>query len=313
VTDHARMRPTFVVAGAARAGSTAVVEGLRAHPDVFVTQPKEPHFLALGGEPAHFTGPGDDVTINRVAVCDRDAYLALYPEDGPFLALGEGSVSTLYYPATSIPAVQSLNPDLRLVVILREPVDRAFSSYQYLRVRGFEPCDDFLTAVEDEPRRIEQGWHHLWHYTGMSRYAEPLSQFLAAFGEQVGVWFYDDLDRDPSGTLSAIQRFVGVDPARSPVSEAQRVNASGRPKRQALHQAIQWASRHPAVRDTVKRAVPFSVRERIRSSNLQPQGVSDEVRAHLAPRFVEDLERLEELLGRPVPESWTNRVPDREG
>jgi len=87
----------FVVVGAARAGSTAVTEALRAHPHIFVTRPKEPHYFALSGRPVNFSGPGDDTTINRVAVTDVEQYRAHYPPGGGYRALGEGSVSTLYY------------------------------------------------------------------------------------------------------------------------------------------------------------------------------------------------------------------------
>ena len=120
--------PTFLVAGGARCGTTGLVEGLRRHPRIFVTDPKEPHYFALHRIGASFTAPGDAHTINRVAVTDRAQYLALYEEAGqaepPFLALGEGSVSTMYYYEESLPEVLSVNPDMKLVVLLREPVDR---------------------------------------------------------------------------------------------------------------------------------------------------------------------------------------------
>src|SRR5829696_8680938 len=89
--------PDFVVAGAARAGSTAVVESLRKRSDVFITQPKEPHYLALGDGGPVFTGPGDDVTINAVLVDSREDYARLFADAPPDALCGEGSVSTLYY------------------------------------------------------------------------------------------------------------------------------------------------------------------------------------------------------------------------
>ena len=60
--------PTFLIVGGARCGTTGLVEGLRRHPNVFITDPKEPHYFALHGSGAHFTAPGDAHTINRVAV-----------------------------------------------------------------------------------------------------------------------------------------------------------------------------------------------------------------------------------------------------
>ena len=297
--------PTFVVAGAARAGSTAVVEALRQHPQVFVTQPKEPHFFALAGRPAAFQGPGDDETINRVAVTDEDAYRALYPERTEDLhALGEGSVSTLYYHEESVPRLLAFNPDVRVLVVLREPVARAYSSYQYLQVRGLETEPDFLTAVADEPRRIAEGWHHLWHYEAMSRYADALDHFSRVFGDRLGVWFYDDFEADSRATADQMLSFIGVDPGLAPRDDVQRVNVSGRPRRAVLQDAMAWAGRRAWLRESVKRVVPFSVRERIRSANLAPNGVPDEYASVLAPRFRDDLDRVEQVLGRPVPAGW---------
>ena len=298
--------PTFAIVGAARAGTTAIAETLRSHPDVFMTQPKEPHYLALGGQPANFTGPGDDSHINQMAVTERDDYLALFADSDGSVARGEASVSTLYYPEHSIATIKELNPQLRLVVILREPVSRAFSSYQYLRVRGFEPIPDFLDAVAEEPARRELGWHHLWHYTQMSTYAADLEQFLTAFGDQVGVWFYDDFTARPDGTVDEISTFIGVDPARAESTSVQRVNASGQPRSAAVQAVVQWGGRQAALRSALKRVVPFALRERIRGANLQATTLDETITAQLRPTFAKDLVRLEELLGRPVPADWTS-------
>jgi len=295
--------PTFAIVGAARAGSTAVIESLRAHPDAFVSLPKEPHYYAFAGRQVAFTGPGDDAAINRVALTRREDFSALFPQDDHrFAALGEGSVSSLYYHQRAIPQMLEVNPAMRVVILLRDPVDRAFSSYQYLRLRRVEPEDDFLAAVRDEKRRVAVGWHHLWHYIGMSSYAASVRAFLDGFpSEQVSVWWYDDLDRDAAGCLCEIAEFVGLDPLRMPVSQPARLNVSGRPRSPRLQSTIDWASTLGATRTGLKRIVPFRLRERIRSANLAPQGVTPEQRRTLAPCFAEDLMALQEALQRPVP------------
>jgi hypothetical protein len=296
---------TFVVAGAARAGSTAVVEALRAHPDVFVTQPKEPHYLALGDRPACFTGPGDDETINRFAVTDEAAYDALYRGGSEHVARGEGSVSTLYYNQRAAQRLHALSPDAKIVLVLREPVARAYSSHQYLLNRGYEPVADFLDAVGMEKGRMAAGWHHLWHYTAMSRYADAVAHFRATFGsDAVGVWWYDDLQADSRRCLAEIQRFIGVDPDRAAQDEVQRVNASGVPRRQWVQTAMHKAAERPQLKAAVKAIVPFAVRERIRSANLAANDVPASVHSALAPSFASDLDRLEDVLVRPVPQSW---------
>lgn len=289
--------PTFVVAGAGRSGTTGLVEGLRTHPGVFVTQPKEPHYFALHGQPADFRGPGDDATINRVAVTDRSHYLDLYPRQHDFLALGDGSVSTLYYADRAVEEMRRVNPEMRAVVILREPVERAYSSYLYMRARGFEPCDSMLDALADEQRRRDDNWHHLWHYQSMSHYADALATLQAGLGpEQVGVWFHDDLERDYVGTVSSVLRFLGlpVDPAEA--VGVPRVNVSGTPRLAAVQRAIVAATRNEVVRRAVKQTTSFRFRERIRRSSLRRSTVPADVRQYLAGAFDADLAALSSLV-----------------
>lgn len=302
--------PTFLVAGGARCGTTGLVEGLRLHPRVFVTQPKEPHYFALHRSGAHFTAPGDEDTINRVAVTDRDAYLALYPDRHDYLALGEGSVSTLYYAEDALPEVLRVNPAMKLVVLLRDPVERAYSAHQYMRARGLEPVEDFLDAVALEDERREAGWHHIWHYTAMSRYAGSLATLQAALpAEQLGVWFYDDLNTDYEGTLDSVLAFLGVPLDSQRSITAPRVNISGRPRFRTVNAALQWATANAAVRTTVKRTTTYHFRERVRRAVIRGSDLPPGVREELAPLFAEDLQRLQaQLPGSDLP-AWLTAVP----
>jgi Sulfotransferase family len=289
--------PTFLVVGAGRAGTTALVEGLRGHPQIFITDPKEPHYFALQGTRPAFRGPGDDRGINEVAVTEEEDYLALYPRGSHHLALGEGSVSTFYYHERSIPEVLRINPDMRVVVLLREPVERAYSSFQYLRAQGREPHVDLLAAVAEEPSRRERNWHHLWHYTGMSMYADALEAFLTRLPEeQVGVWFYDDLERDYAGVLEAVQSFLKVDAVPGAAAGVPRVNASGTPRLLGVQKAMWWASSRPALRRSARLVTTWRFREAVKGRLLKRQSVPAHVHRELAPRFQEDLLRVRELL-----------------
>ena len=295
--------PTFVVAGAARSGTTGLVEGLRTHPRVFVTDPKEPHYFALHRTGARFTGPGDH-TVNRLAVTDRDRYLALYPRRHDYLALGDASVSTLYYHQESLPELVRMNPRVRVVVLLREPVARAFSSHQYLRARGLEPVEDFLEAVALEEERKQRGWHHLWHYTGMSHYAEAIAAVQAALpADQIGIWFHDDLEADFVGTVASILRFLDVPPADGEAVGVPRVNVSGSPRHPGLHGVLTRAAGNDSVRALVKAGTTFRFRERVRRTLLRSDPVPATARAALTPLFRDDARRLRVLLAGPVP-AW---------
>lgn len=296
--------PTYLVVGGARCGTSALVEGLKAHPQIFVTDPKEPHYFAFHATGAHFTAPGDEHTINAVSVTDRDAYLALYPQQHSYAALGDASVSTLYRHREALPEVLAMNPAMRLVVLLREPVARAFSAHQYMRARGLEPVEDFLEAVALEEERIAAGWHHIWHYTAMSRYADALGELRRLVpAEQVGVWFYDDLDADYDRVLAEVHAFLGADPVEGEREEVPRVNISGSPRSKVVHAGIAAATASPRLRQTVKQLTSYRFRERVRRAVLRRDGLPPSAVEALAPRFVEDLRRVRELVPGQVP-AW---------
>lgn len=291
--------PTFAIVGAGRSGTTGLVEGLRRHPQVFVTNPKEPHYFAFHGARPDFRGPGDDRFVNDVAVTAPSDYRALYRSAVDHQARGEGSVSTLYYHERALPELRRINPDMRLVVLLRDPVERAFSSFQYLRASGREPLEDFLQAVAAEPSRLAENWHHLWHYTGMSMYAAALEAVLSSIpAEQVGVWFYDDLQTDYAGTLGSVLRFLDVrDVDNAATTDVPRVNASGVARHPWAQDALVWAAGRPVLRHTVQQLTSWKFRESVRTRLLQRGDVPTSVRAELQPLFEGDLGRLRTLLG----------------
>jgi Sulfotransferase family len=312
----ASSEPNFFVLGAARSGTTALAEMLRQHPDAFVTRPKEPHFLAFANRAVAFTGPGDDVTINRVAVTDIEAYRALYDGAAGKAARGDASVSSLYYADDAVATLTQHFPDARLVVILRDPVARAFSAYSYLRVRGYEPCEAFADALALEEERRKRGWHHLYHYAGMGRYARQLRVFTDAFpGDRIKVLFYEAMEADPAGTARDLFAFLGINPTAEVSHE--RVNVSGSPRSPFAQRAIQWGARRQVLKSALKKVAPFGVRERIRRANLTQSAAPPSEAALLRDRFALDNDALRGLLEQHFPAlaasapTWIPRVVER--
>ena len=272
-----------------------LVEMLRQHPDVFITRPKEPHYLAFAEQRLSFGGPGDDLTINSRAITDSLAYEALYDTSGGCSARGDASVSSLYYPENSLSVIRRRFPDARIVAVLREPASRAFSAYSFLRVRGYESNPDFLRAVRQEPERVRSNWHFMWHYVGMGRYARQLGPFLEELGPQrVGVFYYEDLIRDPLAAARHVFGFLQVD--ASAEIAAKHINKSGRPRSQSLQRSILWATRQRWLRESVRSTVPFNVREHIRGANLKDDEMPEDARSTLADVFAEEVSELRSLL-----------------
>lgn len=295
--------PNLLVIGAARSGTTALCASLARHPDVFITDPKEMHFLANAGTRPRFRGPGDDLTVNRVLVTDPDAYRELFATGHDRRWRGEGSVSTLYAPDRSIRAIwKNAEPDLRLIAVLRDPVERAYSSYLYLRSRGFEHLPTFEQALAEEQRRIDGGYHHLWHLRAMSRYGRQIPAFVDAFGDRLLILIHEEYRRDPEATLARVHRFLDLDPSR-PLHQAGETNRGGVPRSDLVLSLMNGIRRAPRAHQLVRTATPRRVRERIRAANLDRPPLAPITEAALRAGFRRDVAAVEAALGRRI-DDW---------
>lgn len=299
--DTPDLKPNFVIAGAARSGTTALAYALDQHPDVFVSNPKEVHFLAFAGNRPEFTGPGDSETVSRALITDPDEYAQLFAGSSGFTARGEGSVTTLYHPEKSIDSIgRYMEADTKVVAVLREPAARTFSSYMYLRSRGFEPFDDFGDALRAEPDRIADGYQHLWHLRAMSRYSEQLPLFVDKFGDNLLVLIQEEYMEDQQRSLERVADFLGVDSSYE-FDTGLEVNRGGEPRSALFNSAVSALRANPVTQSMIKRLVPRSAREKIRLASLAPSQAPAAEMAELRTEFEPDRVYVEQLLGRPIP------------
>ncbi len=294
------MRPTFLVIGAAKAGTSALFDFLAQHPDVFASPVKEPNFFAFAGGRASFTGPGDQEIVRRT-ISDRHRYLELFDGVRFESAIGEASAFYLYWEGAPANIARWL-PEARLVVVLRDPASRAFSSYRHLVRDGHETLS-FEAGLAEEPTRIAAGWQPLWHYRAAGRYVEQLERYFALFRrEQILVHLYDDFVKDPLSVVARTYDFIGVDPEFRP-NLAKRLNPSGRPRSATLRGVLQRES-------LLKRCARNLLPQRMRTGlwraltrvNTRPthETMWGETRRMLEADFAAEIDRLEGLLGRDL-------------
>jgi hypothetical protein len=208
--------PNFLILGAAKAGTSAVFHYFNQHPDIYMYPAKETNFWALQHEPLDFRGPGDDRAVNTFSITSWERYTALWAGVQRERAVGEASPLYLYHPAASTAIHQHL-PNAKLIVILRHPVRRAYSAFCHMVRDRRERLPTFAQALEAEPERIRQRWEHIWHYATMGLYAAQVARYTALFPpEQLRVYVYDDLLRQPLPTLQDMFRFLEVDPTFVP-------------------------------------------------------------------------------------------------
>jgi hypothetical protein len=291
--------PDFLIAGVPKAGTTALHAALSRHPDLYLSPIKEPKFFLTDGPPPSKGGPGDALTY-REHVWQRDRYEALFDAAPPGALRGEATPLYLY-DSGAMGRIRALIPAVRLIVVIRDPVERAHSNWTHLWSAGLEPERDFLRACAEEEGRIAAGWASFWHYTGLSRYGEQLERAYQLFPrEQVLVLRYRLLIDDPAATLDRICQFLGV--TTGVLAEIPRENVTAHPEHTLAHRAAALGMR---ASDAVGRLLPGTAAtaathrlERfLQRGNRERQPLSWEQRQALLPRFETDVRLLGSLLG----------------
>jgi hypothetical protein len=301
-------RPNFLIIGAAKSGTTALWHYLRQHPQIYVSPRKHTRFFAFEVEDPDFCGPGsENPSLHYTmpyAVADLDAYHALFAGATSETAIGEASHSYLYESRAS-ERIREYEPDMKLVAILRNPTERAFSHYRQMIRDGREPLDDFVRALEEEEARLRDHWWPDFHYVQVGLYHAQLEHYFERFPrDQIKVYLYEDLNSDPMSMLRDVFRFLGVDDAFVPEATA-RYNASGVPKNEALHLLLQRLRR---IRPVVERFVPkrqygrlLRIGSNLHNWNLTKSQLSPKVRKRVTDEyFREDILKLQRLIGRDL-------------
>jgi hypothetical protein len=227
--------PDFLVIGVPKAGTTALHTALARHPALFMSAVKEPKFFLTDGPPPSRGGPGDAETY-REHVWRRADYEALFGGAPPGALRGESTPFYLYDPAAQR-RIRDAAPETRLIISLRDPVERAHSNWTHLWSAGLEPIGDMIEACGRERERINAGWAPFWHYVSLGRYGEQLRHLFTLFPrEQVLLFRYRDLVDRPADTLDRICAFLGVEPGL--VTEVPRENVTAHPPETRRHEML---------------------------------------------------------------------------
>nr|WP_296066557.1 sulfotransferase [uncultured Actinoplanes sp.] len=292
--------PDFLIAGVPKAGTTALHAALVRHPQLFLPAVKEPKFFLTAGRPPAAGGPGDVQTYQE-HVWRQEDYEALFDPAPPGARLGEATPFYLYERG-SHERIKALVPSARLILLLRDPVDRAHSNWTHLWNAGLEPEADFLAACRAEPDRKAAGWAGFWHYVSLGRYGEQVQHLYRHFPrEQVLLLRYRELTDAPAATLDRVCAFLGVDTGvigsipkenvNRHVVEDNRVN---RVLRALLRTGGSFGHRFPVPLRRAARGPLLTLLHRRRGA--RPVTTPRE-RAALLPLFADDIALLQEVTG----------------
>ncbi len=288
--------PNFLVIGAAKAGTTALHFYLAQHPQIYMSETKEIRFFPFENQSINFCGPDANPALFVTKIED---YRAFFEAGADYPARGESSTIYLYF-ARSAERIRHHLPDVKLIVILRHPADRAYSHYLMLKRDGFEHLS-FREALEAEDQRVSDNWAPNWHFRRRGYYAAQLKPYLNIFErEQLRIYLYEDFTSDTIGVLQDIFRFLDVTDTFV-ADTSTRHNESRIPRSPALHAFL---AERRSTKNLFKPLVPFQLRKRIKGHinrrNLVKPPLNEDLRRRLIELYREDINRLQDMLQRDL-------------
>ena len=290
--------PNFLIIGVQKAGTSSIYNYLKQHPQVYMSPVKETNFFERDWENAD--AEARDRKKNGIYTFAQ--YSQLFDNVTDEIAIGEASPNYLFHYEASASLIQNYLPEVKLIAILRNPIERAYSDY-LMHVRDSigkpKPFAEHIQKANTS-YTIRKGLY----YDGLKHYIDKFG------GDRVRVYLYEDLDRDSVQFMQDIYRFLGVD-AKFNTDTSKKSQVAQVPKNQAVNRLLRTENPlRSMAASALKVLVPPETRQNLRSAlmnfNSQDKSkltLSTEERKQLATIYREDILKLQELIQRDL-SSW---------
>ncbi|MEM9267179.1 MAG: sulfotransferase [Cyanobacteria bacterium P01_F01_bin.13] len=293
----AKRTPTFLIIGVQKSGTTSIYSYLKQHPQVYMSPVKETNFF----ERDWTTAAADVLRRKRDNIITWEDYQQLFAAaTEQHLALGEVSPNYMFHYQFAAKHIQTRLPDVKLLAVLRNPVQRAFSDYlMHMRdavVGKQTPLAEQVRSRGDASYVLLKG-----------KYYEPLKHFIDRFGRsRVDVFLYDDLRQDSQAFMQNLYRSIGVD-SDFVVDTSKKLQVAKVPKNQTMNRLLKTQNPIRTVATGIMQLVPSTVRHQLRDRlialNSQEKNqvkFTEEDQILLQQYYREDILKLQDLLQRDL-------------
>jgi len=290
------MLPNFMVVGAPKAGTTSLCHYLSGHRQVFMSDPKEVNFFSkeeIEDQGLYYK----DFQVKNLAEYE-DLFAGVADEK----AIGEGSVSYLFYPKTP-QKIKDVLPNVKIIILLRDPVSRGFSHYLMDYRLGLVnlPYEEIVYQKSNHENKFLYYQQHV----KLGLYYKQVKRYLDCFDrKQVKILLQEDLRQDIRGVIGDLCDFLEIDRSFLPDVEKHH-NVFSMPKNRLTHRLYSL----PLVRSTISKLFSDTTKEIIRNTffeRTKKPKLEQELKNHLEDFYKNDIQQLEHLIGRDL-SSWYKR------
>jgi len=285
------MLPNFIIVGAAKCGTTALYYYLSQHPDIAFPALKEPKYFSTIFNKLPQKGVGDQ-SIDKYAIGNWEEYKALFKKLEAYKLRGEASPDYLLYHKNTARAIKEKLGDIPIIIMLRDPVSRAFSAYSNMRRdnREFLP---FKEAVGAEKERTLNNWDFMWKYLQGSLYAEQIKTFLDEF-KNVRFVLFENFISNPLHETNKVIDFLGLN--KLDKMDDKKYNSSGIPNNFLAKFILNRNNKFSIVlREVLKKYIPRNILESVSKKSLNKIILAQKDAAYFYGLVVHDIEKTEEL------------------
>jgi len=289
--------------GAAKCGTTSLYYYLSQHPDVFDCPVKEPHHFTANYELKFLISGIIKNTKPFLAYKDLSNYLALYKNADNYKIVVDASVAYIQFDKIAN-AIQNFNNKAKIIILLRNPIERAFSAYSHNKREG--GTLSFQEDLEIEDQESVLGIFRWTHYKKNGLYYENVKHYLDTFGqEKVLILFNEDLESNPQKVLSTVCDFLKIDASFVPKMDFTKQNTAHLPKNPKISHLVNNYSQGSMLWSGLKKIFPIQFLRRLKiiinpSIPFQEKLSDEKTIQQLKAYYIEDITKLETLLNRDL-------------
>lgn len=286
--------PDFVCVGSSKCGTTSLYEYLKCHPNIYLPEQKELHFFSSSSLLERPNGPGMKFVLADI-IRSKEKYCEIFSDVSVDQIAGDISPSYLSDKKAADSIKESLgNP--KIIIMLRNPVDKVFSQYLHLRRAAREKCS-FEEALELEKQRGELMWGDMWLYQRSGYYYENVKYYIDLFGkDSVHIILSEKFKNETQQELYRLFNFLQI-PSTTIQNTSQEFNVSALPKSNLVARMTDASALTYIAKKVIPRKYGSTLKKLIQNFNLGERPLlSEKTRERLLSAYKDDINKLESLL-----------------
>ena len=310
-------QPNFFIVGAAKSGTTSLYAYLNQHPEVYMSPIKEPNYFASDIDQGAIREEvkarikmlnvdeyikGDmNKTMHRAFITSFDQYLALFRFAKNEKAIGEASASYLFS-KTAATNIFQYNSNAKIIVVLRQPVERAYSHY-LMDQRMALTNHSFEDALSEEKKHPVRNWGATSLYLELGLYSEQVKRYVDLFPpQQILIILNEDLRQSTEAIMKKVYTFLNVNP-NFKLSVAQDFNTAAVPRNPIVRKLITVNTFRVKIRRALKHSFLKGIIKNLLFTKPEKGEMLSETKKQLQNFYDEDIKLLEQLIDKDL-SSW---------